>query len=88
MSLPVLVFINAAKGNNPRHLCVVFDKTHPLIFKNNAFSTLIDAPNPQKAFLNSKFTVDTISEYQAEYQSTQNKGTFLKNYATELRGKP
>ena len=46
MSLPVLVFINATKGNNPRHLCVVFNKTHPLILKNKAFSTLIDAPKP------------------------------------------
>ena len=33
LSLLVLVFIKAEKGDNPRYLCVVFDQTRPLITK-------------------------------------------------------
>ena len=62
LSLPVLVFIKAAKGDNPRYLCVVVNQTHPLITKNNVFSILMAAPKPSKAFLNYKFTVNTVTE--------------------------
>ena len=56
-SLPVSVFIESMKGNNHREFSVVFDQTCPLITKkNNAFSTLMDASNPSKTFLNSKST--------------------------------
>ena len=62
LSLPVSVFIEETKGSNPRDLCVVFDKTCPLITKKmNEFSTLVSALKPSKAFLNSKFTVDTVA---------------------------
>ena len=68
--LPVSVFIKEMKGNNPRELCVVFDQIRSLITKKkNAFSTLMDASNPPKAFLNSKFTVDAVAKFQAGYQN-------------------
>ena len=80
LSLPVLVFIKSTKGDNPRYLCILFDQTHPLITKkNNAFSTLMAAPNPPKELLNYKFVVNTVAEFQVEYQNTRNKESFLKN---------
>ena len=33
LSLPVLVFLDTTKGDNPHVLCVVFNQTHPLITK-------------------------------------------------------
>ena len=61
LSLLVLVFIKAEKGDNPSYLCVVVNQTRPLITKNNAFSILMAAPNPPKALLNYKFTVNTVA---------------------------
>ena len=64
LSLPVSVFIEAKKGDNPRELCLVFDQTRPIITKKkNAFSTHMAASKPSKEFLNSKFTVDTVTEF-------------------------
>ena len=56
--------------------------------KKNAFSTLMDASKTSQALLNSRFTVGTVAESQLVYQNERNNETFLKNYATELRGKP
>ena len=76
--LPILVFIEAKKGDNPHDLCVVFDKTCPLITKKkNAVSTLMAASNPSKAFLSSKFTVDAVAEFQVGHQNAQNKETLF-----------
>ena len=46
------------------------------------------ASNPSKEFLNSKFTVNAVAEFQVGYQNERNKETFFSNYATESRGKP
>ena len=46
------------------------------------------APKPPKAFLDYKITVNTVAEYQVEYKNTRNKESFLKTFATKLRGMP
>ena len=69
--LPILVFIEAKKGDNPHDLCVVFDKTCPLITKKkNAFSTLMATSKPSKESLNSKFIVDVVYEFKVGYQNS------------------
>ena len=74
LSLPVSVFIEAKKGNNPRKLYVVFDQTRPIITKkNNAFSTHMAASKPSKAFPNYNFTVDAVAEFQVGYKNVRNK---------------
>ena len=89
LSLTVSVFIEAKKVDIPCKLCVVFDQIHPLITnKENTFSTLVAASKPPKAFLDSKFTVDAVAEFQVGYQKAQNKETFLKKYATYSLRKP
>ena len=70
MSLPVLVFIESTKGENPSEICVIFDQTCPLITKKkNAFSALMAASKPSKALLNYNFTVNAIAEFQVVYQN-------------------
>ena len=74
LSLPVLVFLDAKKGNNPRVLCVVFDQTRPLITKKkDENAVLMAASKKSKAFLDSKFTVDVVAEFQVGYQNASNQ---------------
>ena len=74
MILLLLVFIEATKVDNPRDLCVVFDPKRPLISKgNNAFSKLMAASNTSKAFLNYKFTIGAVAEFQVVYKNAKNK---------------
>ena len=65
LSLPVSLFRDTTKGDNPRVLCVVFDQTRPLIAKKkDANAVLMAASRTSKSFLDSKFTVDTVAEFQ------------------------
>ena len=64
LSLPLLVFIEETKCDNPRELCLLCDQTNPLIAKKkNAFSTIMAASNPSKTFLEYKFTVDAVAQF-------------------------
>ena len=64
LSLPVLVFLDTKKGDNPRVLCVVFDQTRPLITKKkDANAVLMAASNISKSFLDSEFTVESVAEF-------------------------
>ena len=68
---------------------VVFDQTSPIIAKKkDTNAVLISASNTSKAFLDYKFTVNTVAEFQVGYQNARKKQSFLKTYATVLRGKP
>ena len=62
LSLPVSVFLDTTKCDNPRVLCVVFDQTRPIITKiKDANAVLMAASKKSKAFLDSKFTVDVVA---------------------------
>ena len=88
LSLLVSVCIDTTEGDNHCVLCVVFNQTCPIITKkkdNNA--VIMAASNTSNAFLDSKFTVDAVTEFQLGYQNVHNKESFLKTYATDSRGK-
>ena len=64
LSLPVSLFLDTTKVDNPRVLCVLFDQTRPLITKKkDANAVLMAASKTSKAFLDSKFTVDAVAEF-------------------------
>ena len=67
----------------------MFDQTRPLIAKKKDTNVvLIAASKTSKAFLDYKFTVDTVAEFQVGYHNARNKESFLKTYATVSRAKP
>ena len=89
LSLPVSVFIDSTKGDNPRVILVVFDQTRPLITKKKYANVVImAASSTPKAFLDYKFTVNAVAEFQVGYKNVRNKESFLKTYVTDSRGKP
>ena len=89
LSLPVSVFLDSTKGDNPRVILVVFDQTRPLIAnKKDTNAVLMAASKKSKEFLDYKFTVNAVDEFQAGYQNARYKESFLKTYATVSRGKP
>ena len=68
---------------------VVFDQTRPLIVKKkDTKAVLIAASKTTKEFLDYKFTVDAVDEFQVGFQNARYKESFLKTYATVSRGKP
>ena len=68
---------------------VVFDQTRLLIAKKkDTNDLLIIASMISKAFLDYKFKVDAVPEFQVGYKNARNKESFLKTYATVSRGKP
>ena len=70
-------------------LCVAFNQTRPITTKKKgANAVLMAASKITKAFLDSKFAVDAVTEFQVGYQNARNKESFLKTYATDLREKP
>ena len=72
--LPVSVFLDTAKGDNPCMLCVVFNQTHPLITKKkDANAVIMDSSKTAKVFLGSKFTVDAVAEFQVGHKTAPNK---------------
>ena len=74
LSLPVSVFLDTTKCDNPRVLCVVFDQTRPIITKiKDANAVLMAASKASKAFLHYKFTVDAVAKFQVGYQNACNK---------------
>ena len=88
LKLAVSVFLDTTKCDNPHVICVVFDQTCTLITKKkDANAMLMAASRTSKVFLDSKFTVDAVAEFQVGYQNSRNKESFLKTYATESRGK-
>ena len=74
LSLPVSVFIDKTKGDNPRVIFVVFDQTLLLITKKKySNAVLMDAWNTSKAFLDSKSTVNAVTGFQVGYKNARNK---------------
>ena len=72
LSLPVSLFRDTTKGDNPRVLYVVLDKTRPLIAKKkDANAVLMAASRTSKSFLDSKFIVNTVAEFQVGYQNSR-----------------
>ena len=72
LSLPVSLFLDTTKGDNPRVLYVVLDKTRPLIAKKkDANAVLMAASRTSKSFLDSKFIVNTVAEFQVGYQNSR-----------------
>ena len=70
-------------------LCVLFDQMCSLITnKKDANAVLVASSKTSKAFLDSKFTVDAVANFQVGYQNAHNKESFFKTYATDSRGKP
>ena len=68
---------------------VVFDQTRLLIAKKkDTNDLLIIASMISKAFLDYKFKVDAVPEFQVGYKNARNKESFLKTYATVSREKP
>ena len=73
-SLSVSVFVDTTKDDNPRVLWVVFDQMRPLITKKkDANAVLMSASKKSKAFLDYKFTVNAVAEFQVGYQNARNK---------------
>ena len=67
----------------------MFDRTRPLIAnKKDTNAVLISASKTSKEFLDYKFTVDAVDEFQVGFQNARYKESFLKTYATVSRGKP
>ena len=67
----------------------MFDQTRPLIAnKKDTNAVLMAASKKSKEFLDYKFTVNAVDEFQVGYQNARNKESFLKTYATVSRGKP
>ena len=70
--LPVSVFLDTTKGDNPCVLCVVFGQTRPLIAKKKDDNAILMATSrTSKSFLDSKFTVDTVAEFQVGHQNSR-----------------
>ena len=74
LSLPVSVFLDSTKGDNPRVILVVFDQTRPLITKKKyANAVIMAASRTSKEFLDYKFTVNAVAEFQVGFKNVRNK---------------
>ena len=86
-SLSVSVCLDTTKGDNPHMLWVVFDQMCPLITKNkDANAVLMAASKTSQAFLDYKFTVDTVAEFQVGYKNAR-KQFFFGNLCNRIAQK-
>ena len=64
------------------------NQTRPIFAKKKeANAVLMAESKTSKAFLDSKFTVNAVIEFQVEYQNTRNNESFFENICNRLAQK-